>query len=264
MIASRFKSVSCLVMVLLLVGGCGSSGGFNLVSIEEEWQLGNQLAADIARQMPLLQDPAALAYVNEVGQRLVAQTSMANLPWRFYIVAENDVNAFVIPGGHVYVNVGLIAAADTASELVGVLAHEISHGVARHATQQLSRAYGLQVVAALVLGQNPAIYQQILAQILGTGAMASFSREAEREADMMGVRVMYDAGYNPNGMVTMFEELLSRQARQPGSVERFFSTHPLTQDRIRDVSNEIARLPAKANLVSDTTAYQSFRQRVTR
>lgn len=254
------------VLAVLLSAGCGSSsgGGFNLVSLEEEWQLGNQLAADIARQMPLVQNASANAYITRLGQQLVSQTEMRQLPWNFHIVDDPQVNAFNIPGGHVYVTTGLIGAADNASELAGVMAHEIAHGVERHATEQMTRQYGLSLLASIALGQDPAAYQQILAQVLGTGALASFGRDAERESDVLGTRYMFAAGYNPEGMVTMFQELLSRRRSQPGAVSKFFSTHPLEESRIELVRSEIARLGARGNLVTNTNDFRSFQQAVGR
>ncbi|HVR42504.1 MAG TPA: M48 family metallopeptidase [Thermoanaerobaculia bacterium] len=256
-LATRFAPIAAL----LLLAGCASGGGFNLVSLEEEWQLGQQLHADIARQMPLLSDATANAYINRLGQQIVSETEMAQLPWHFHIIDSPEINAMNIPGGHVYVTTGLIGAADDVSELAGVVAHEVAHGVERHATENMTKAYGLNVLASLLLGQDPAMYQQILAQIVGGGAMASFGRDAEREADTLGTRYMYQAGYDPRGMVTMFEELLRRRQREPGAVDRFFSTHPLTESRIAQVRSEIATLPQRANLISNTRDYNSFRSR---
>jgi predicted Zn-dependent protease len=243
-----------LPLLLFIIIGCGSGSGvnksdFNLISLEDEWRLGQQLAADIERQMRIVNDPVANAYVNRIGQQIVSQTEMRNLPWGFHIVVDEEINAFNIPGGHVYVTTGLIAASDNVAELAGVMAHEISHGVSRHGTEQLTRVYGLNIVAALLLGQNPQVYQQILAQIVAGGTMARFSRGAEEEADQLGVRFMQSAGYDPRGMVTMFQELLSRRQGRPGSVAKFFSTHPLEEDRIRKVSRYIEGLPSRGGLI---------------
>ncbi|MBW3670576.1 MAG: M48 family metalloprotease, partial [Acidobacteria bacterium] len=229
------------VFALMLAVGCSSGGGdFNLISLEEEWQLGNRLAADIEQQMTMVRDPAVNQYVSRLGQSIVNRTPMAQLPWNFHVVQNDEINAFVIPGGHVYVTTGLIKAADQASELAGVMAHEIAHGVERHSTEQMTRAHGLNLVASLVLGQNPATYQAILAQVVGGGAMASFSRDAEREADNLAVQWLPGIGFHPEGMATMFEELLRHRQASPNAVNRFFSSHPLTESRIRDVREQIA------------------------
>lgn len=264
----RQRYFPVLLFTIFLAGGCGSGGSdFNVVSLEEEWKLGAQLAADIERQMSINHDTQANAYVNEVGRRLVAQSGseLAKLPWNFHIVNDPAVNAFNIPGGHVYVTTGLIAAADNAAELTGVIAHETVHGLSRHGTEQLSKAYGLNIIASLLLGGGSAPqYQQILAQIVGTGALASFSRDAEREADRVGTRLMYDIGYDPRGMATMFQKLIAQRKAAPGSVEKFFSTHPLTENRIRETEQEAAKLPPKSGLRMDDPTYQAIKRTVAR
>ena len=254
-----------VLALALMISGCGSGGlgNFNLMSLEEEWRLGQQLSQQINSQVRLVTDPEANAYVNRLGRALVSQTEMGQLPWEFHIINDPAVNAFNIPGGHVYINTGLIAAADNASELAGVMAHEIAHGVERHATEQMTKAYGLQMLAGVLLGQNSGQLAQIAAQIAGTGALASFSRDAERQADRLGTRMMAGAGYDPRGMVTMFEELLQMQRSRPNSVSQFFSTHPLTESRIAEVTKEIQQLGAVANLRMDEPSYQSIRRRVT-
>lgn len=260
-------AVTALLAVGAAVGACASTGvnagDFNLISLEEEWQLGNQLERDLRGKLRLVNDRNAVQYVNRVGQQLVNQTEMRNLPWKFHIVADPQVNAFNIPGGHVYVNTGLLGAADNVAEFTGVLSHEIAHGVSRHGTEQLTRAYGLQMVAGLVLGENPPAYQQILAQIAGGGTLARFSRSAEREADVLGVRYMARAGYDPLGMATMFEELLERRKRQPSAVERFFASHPLTEERIREVRKEASKFD-RSGLRSRDSSYQNVRQSLSR
>ena len=263
-----WPAVAVLLIVLagalVATAGCATSGvnkgDVNLLSYQEEWQLGERLSNDLRGKLDLVQNRAALDYVNRVGQQLVAQTELRNLPWHFHIVNDPEVNAFDIPGGHVYVNTGLIAAAGDVAEFSGVMAHEIGHGVARHGSEQLTRAYGLQLVAGLVLGENPPAYEQILAQIAGTGAMAKFSRDAESEADRLGVRTMAAAGYDPEGMADMFRVLLQRRKSRPGTVGQFFATHPLTEDRIRSVEAEAARID-RSGLTRHDRGYQQLRNR---
>jgi predicted Zn-dependent protease len=144
------------------------------------------------------------------------------------------------------------------------MAHEISHGVARHATERISTTYGLDLGAGLLLGQNSSAIKQIAAQIAAGGLIARFSRNDEREADHLGVQYMYQAGYDPQGMATMFQKLLNERKRRPSAVEQFFSTHPLAEDRIREVRAEIATLPAKRGLITNDGRLSSIRQRVAR
>jgi predicted Zn-dependent protease len=258
-------SLGAALTVIALAAGCASSGvnqgDVNLISLEQEWQLGQQLERDLAGQLSLNRDSAINGYVDRLGRRLVAKTEMANLPWKFHVVNNPEINAFNIPGGHVYVHTGLIASSDNVAELAGVMAHEIAHGVERHGTEQLTRVYGLNILAGALLGNDPATYERILAQVLGTGTIARFSRGAEQEADRLGVRTMYDAGYDPQGMVAMFQSLIEQRRRQPSSVDQFFASHPLTEDRIRDTQGMIAQLPPKSGLVSRDPAFQDVRRR---
>ncbi|MDX1420935.1 MAG: M48 family metallopeptidase [Rubricoccaceae bacterium] len=221
---------------MLVVGaalvGCATIGGANYVSLEEEWQLGRELEADINRQVTLVNDPTLQRYVEQMGQRIVRETEMAGLSWRFHVIADDAINAFNIPGGAVYVNTGLIAQAGSASELAGAVAHEVAHGVARHGTQRLSQAYEANLLAGVLLGNNPGLVEQLAAQVVAQGAFASFSRSDEREADRMAIPYMAGAGWDPEGLARMFERLM---AESGGGSVPFFSTHPTTQERIENV-----------------------------
>jgi predicted Zn-dependent protease len=265
---TRRIQLLAVALVTSLALSCGSGGGgvgnFNLISIDEEWQLGQQLSQDIAQQVRFNNDPAVNNYVKSVGQRIVAQTPAPfnSLPWDFHVVDDPAINAFAIPGGHVYVNTGLIAAAENASELAGVMAHEISHVTARHTTEAISRQYGVSILAGLVLGQNPNQLSEIAAQIIAGGAMARFSRDDEREADELGIQAMYRAGYDPRGMAAMFRVLLAQQQSNPGRVEQFFATHPTTESRIRDAENRAAELQQNADLITDDPQFQSIRRNI--
>jgi predicted Zn-dependent protease len=249
------------------LAGCASTGPnkgqLNLVSLQEEWQLGSQLSRDVAKQMKIVNDPASNEYLNLIGQRLAATTYYRNLDWHFHIVQDPAINAFNIPGGHIYVNSGLIKATDNVAELASVLAHELGHGVARHGTENLTKQYGFSIVAGLALGNNPALYQQLLAQIVAGGLFAKYSRDAEREADRLGMQEMYDAGYDPTGMVTMFQELLAAQKSQPSALSKFFASHPLTEERIANARAQIATLPPKQNLILQDSRFDDFKARLT-
>ncbi|MDX1583383.1 MAG: M48 family metallopeptidase [Thermoanaerobaculia bacterium] len=253
------------IVTLFFLGGCATSGvnkgDINVVSLEEEWQLGAKLAADIEKQMTIVHDRQVNAVVSEIGQRIVSQTEMAELPWNFHVVQDSRINAFNIPGGHVYVTTGLIGATTDVAQFAGVMAHEVAHGVARHGTEQLTRTYGLSIIANLLLGENPAVYEQILAQVVGSGTLARYSRKAEREADLHGLHYMYDAGYDPDGMARMFEMLLESRERRPSRVERLFATHPLTEERLEFVRSEADQLPPRSGLVAHDREYQQVHQR---
>jgi predicted Zn-dependent protease len=264
------RSVLIPGFLLLTLGlGCAGTGinqgDFSIISIDEEWQLGEQLSTDIAKEMKLLDSPAVNDYVTRIGETILAQakgdTPVASRPWHFHVVDSKDVNAFNIPGGHVYVNSGLVAQADRFNELVAVMGHEVSHGLARHGVENMSKQYGIAVLASLVLGNNPAVYEEILASVLAGGAVMRFSRDAEREADRLGVGYLYQGGIDPMGMVSFFEKLLELRASRPSSLEQFFSSHPLTEERIQAVTTQVQGYPPKT-LKQDDAGFTDFQGRV--
>jgi len=263
------KRTSFLAVALIVVfaAGCGSGGlgaSGNSVSLDQEWQLGNQMAAQVAQQMQLSNDATAKAYLTAVGERIHAATPLANRPFTFDIVNDPNVNAFSIPGGHIYINAGLIAQADKADELAGVVAHEISHVVARHVIKQVETQQEIGAIGAILLGQNPNGLQQLLAQVIAGGAMARFSRADEKEADDLGLEFMTKAGYDPHGMLDMFQKLLSLEKGGNSTVTRFFADHPGTQDRINDISGTIAKMGNPTGIVDDPAYHSNLRDRVAR
>lgn len=258
----RFAVVGCL-------SGAGAAAGCApAVSTQQEVQIGADYSRQINQQLPMLNDRATLNYVNQIGQQLASIADPRGIRYNFYVVNSDVVNAFALPGGYVYVNRGLIERADNLSEFAGVLAHEIGHVAERHSIEQLQRAQnanlGLNVLYGVLLGRNPSGVEQAAVQVGGGAVFAGYGRDAEREADRVGVAYMVRAGYNPNGMATFFEELLSMQQRQPSRVEQWFSTHPTTQERVNNTRAIIAQTPGanNARLAMDSRAFQNFRQRV--
>lgn len=256
-----FSLIPAFLAVLVTVAGFtpAEAAGLNLVSVDQEWAMRDDLQAQAARELRLVDDRSALSYLNTVGRRIAAQTPYGNRRWDFFIIQDDAVNAFNLPGGLVYVNTGLIREAESLDQLAGVIAHEIGHGAARHGTQLMTRSYGYGLLAQLALGKDPGQGRQLVAQLVGTGLINNYSREAEREADRLGVHYTYQAGYAPGGIVAFFDKLLNLRARRPSVVERFFASHPMTEERIRIVESEAAGLAQKASLTHDTRNYQSFR-----
>jgi beta-barrel assembly-enhancing protease len=242
-----------ILMSLSLLSSCVTSansasmskiGGFDLVSIDEEKQLGDKLAVEVEKQYKVVNDPEVQAYINRVGQRLLTGVRKVEFPYTFKVVEDKSINAFAIPGGHTYINTGLIKAASTETELAAVMAHEINHVVARHSTKQLTKQYGYQLLAGLLLG-NQGDLAKVAADLFGKAGMMYYSREMESQADYLGVETMYKAGYNPQGMVTFFRKLEASAKENPGSLNKFFASHPQTPDRIQNIQQEIAKLPPK-------------------
>ncbi len=246
--------------VVALVSSCA-------ISRQQEVQLGNDYAQQINAQLPLVSDAATNRYINALGQEIVAATNVRDLTWTFTIVNSKEVNAFAVPGGHVYINRGLIERATNMSQVASVLAHEIAHVTERHSVDRMQQAQGANVGVALLCTLTRTCQSgvgQAAINVGGGAVFANFSRSDESEADEVGLRFMVIAGMDPNGFPQMFRILLDERQRNPNSVEAFFSTHPLAEDRITATQAMIANYPASQlrGLQRDSNAFQSFKRRL--
>jgi predicted Zn-dependent protease len=248
------------------VGNRNVGHGVNFYSLEHEIALGKQLAQDVDRSAKFITDPVVTEYVNRVGQNLV-RNSDAQVPFTIKVIDSDQINAFALPGGFFYVNSGLIMHADEESELAGVMAHEIAHVCARHGTKNATKGQIMQLatIPLVLLGPGGwagyAIYQG--AQFVVPISFLKFSRDAEREADYLGLQYMYKAGYDPNSFVSFFEKVTALEKKQPGSVPKIFATHPPTPDRIEAAQKEIATiLPAREEYIVSTSEFDVVKRRL--
>jgi predicted Zn-dependent protease len=248
------------------IGNRNVGKGVNLYSLEREIGLGKQLAQEVERSSKLIDDPVVTEYVNRVGQNLV-RNSDARVPFTIKVIDSDEVNAFALPGGFFYVNSGLILRAQEESELAGVMAHEISHVTARHGTKNATKGELMQLATIPLMLLGPGgwagygIYQGLNLVIPVT--YLKFSRDAEREADFLGLEYMYKAGYDPNSYVTFFERIQADEKRRPGTIPKVFSTHPPTPERIENTQKEIARiLPARQEYIVTTSEFDTVKARL--
>ncbi len=245
---------------------CSALGRLNFLSTQQEVEIGRQAAYEIERSLPIYRDRIVQGYIDSLGQALARHARRTDVVYRIKVVDTDEVNAFALPGGWLYVNRGLITAAENESELAGVMGHEIGHIVGRHGARRISKRFGLSVLLGLAVGSgDPTLARQIAGQFaeLGTGlALLKYGRDAEREADQLAVEETYSAGVDPEGMATFFEKLLAGQASEPEGAAAWFSTHPATRERIRKVRDRIATLPAKPGLKRDSERFRSIKARI--
>lgn len=222
---------------------------------EQERQVGEQAAEQVAAQIGLVDDPELAAYVDAIGQRLARLSPRQDVTYHFAVADMAEPNAFALPGGWIYVSRGLLAIANSEAELANVIGHEIGHVAARHAAQRQTRAAGVGAIAALgtiaaaVLGGEEAGQAAgQIGQVAGAGYIASYSRDQERQSDEVGQNIATSAGWDPAGMPEFLRTLDQEVMRQLGEEQRptFLDSHPVTAERVEDTAERARQLQAKA------------------
>jgi predicted Zn-dependent protease len=265
----RYKHVMTTIFVVIFLWSCayqpGSlenpERGFNLVSQSMEIQMGMEAAREVESEMKIMNDPQIQNYISSLGQRLVQYSRRPDIGYQFKVVDTDEINAFALPGGFIYINRGLIQEAESEAELAGVVGHEIGHVVARHGAKRMSKLIALQigftVFEAMSDRDRQTQIQLLLAQALATGYLLKNSRDSERQADDLGAENLYRAGYEPLAMAQFFDKL--GHGSNPGAIDTFFSTHPNPGERIRNVEALIATFPPKP-YITDTPEFQRIKQ----
>jgi hypothetical protein len=246
------------------IGRRNVGSGLDFYSLDREVALGHQLSQEVERQARLVTDPVVTEYINRIGQNLV-RNSDARVPFTIKVLDNDEVNAFALPGGFFYVDSGLILAADNEAELAGVMAHEIAHVAARHATKNMTRAqiWNLASVPLIFIGGPVAYAISEVASLAVPLGFLKFSRDAEREADLLGLEYDYASGYDPGAFVEFFEKLKIDEKKKQSLVAKAFATHPMNTDRIQAAQDEIRKyLPGRDEYVVDTSEFQDVKQRL--
>src|SRR5271165_1196386 len=249
MIKTRFPTAALLLLAIAAraQGPHHFQAGFNLFTKQQDVQLGQESAAQVRKQMTVINDPVLTDYVNRVGKRLAAsnEAQESGFPFTFEVVADPSINAFALPGGPMFINTGLLKAVDNEAQLAGVMGHEMSHVILRHGTNQASKRNLIELPAALAaqMAGNGGMMGQLAQLGIGLGAnsvLLTFSRTAESQADLMGSHLMAEAGYDPMEMAKFFDKL---NANGGSSAPQFLSDHPNPGNREKAIEQEAARLP---------------------
>ncbi len=234
--------------------------GFNLFSRDQDIQLGREASAEIEKELPLVKDTRVTRYVSELGNRLARfAPGDSNYPWEFKVVDSQDINAFALPGGFIYVNRGILEAADNEAQVAGVIAHEIGHVVMRHGTHRASQVMLAQMPLAIfgsILGQGTSLGAQLAQLGIGLGVnsiLLKNSRGAESQSDRIGTYMLYHAGYDPHAMAQFFEII---QQKYPQRTIEFFSDHPNPENRIAKVDALIPELGPTRDWTTDSREFQ--------
>lgn len=238
--------------------------GVNLYSLEREQALGRELAFEVEHSAAVITDPIVSEYVNRLGQNLV-RNSDARFPFTIKVLDDDEINAFALPGGFFYVNSGLILAADNEAELAGVMAHEIAHVAARHVTKNYTRAqiFNMASIPLIFMGGPFGYAAREIAGLAVPMGFLKFSRDAEREADLLGLQYQYRAGYDPQAFVEFFEKLKTTEKKKHSGLAKAFTTHPMTEDRIKAAQEEIEQdLPPRPEYIVTTSEFDEVKMRL--
>jgi predicted Zn-dependent protease len=236
--------------------------GWNIFSPEQDVEIGRQVAQEAERELRLINDRQTAKYINALGKRLASRAPGEEFPYQFKVVNDTAINAFALPGGFIYINRGVIEVSQNEAQLASVVAHEIAHVALRHGTNQMSRAVLTQMPLEIlggVVGSNSigSVLAQLGISFTANSILLKYSRDAEREADLMGVQILYDSGYDPSGSVQFFQKL---QGDSKGRAIEFFRSHPDPENRMEKVQEEIERLggvPPQGR--TDSAAFQRVR-----
>lgn len=273
--AAAFTSFALSAAALLCLSSCSPVStknpqrGLVLISEAEEFQIGRQFAASIDKaaaggKIEFLEPPDA--YLNSLGMQLMEVSKRPGVPLKLYIINDATVNAFAVPG-HIYVYRGLIEQTENESEFAGVIAHEIGHIVARHSAKKISQAAALSLgedlFLAIVFGNSSAAgLARVGGDLIVTGTIKKYSRDEERQADLLAVEECVAAGIDPHGIVTLFRKFEELFKEKPNALELFFADHPYSRERSENVSRYIKELAIKTKLEPDRPAFREFRRSV--
>lgn len=246
-----------------------SIGGSASISEQQEEQLANILTQQIRRNLPLVHDPILNDYIKTLGAKLTNHADDVRFPFRFFIVQDDSINAFALPGGIIVINTGLIEATHNESELASVVAHEIAHVTQRHIARRLDKeddlslATGLGLLAAILASSyNAELSQAALLSTVAASQQQSlgFSREFETEADREGIDILNRSGFDPYAMSRFFS-ILNRQFGGETQASKYLRTHPLTIDRLND-SQQLARLYESPGKIRNSNRYELIKARI--
>jgi len=260
---SRLVFCACVALTAFILGGCATLGGIMgqmyLMSSDEEVAAGLQLSKEVPKQFTIYNNSTVTSYVQTVGARIVNKCGRKDIAYHFAVIKSDEINAFSLPGGYVYAYTGLMKNINDESALASVLAHEISHVVARHQAQRLSSMYAADAIQRAILGDNPGLFGQIMAGAMTEGGLLAYGRENEYEADKLGQNYLYAAGYDPNGMADVLRKIISLESGDPSKLGAMLATHPPTTERLARVEAAIAAEPKLTNPVRNATEYVRIR-----
>jgi predicted Zn-dependent protease len=266
-LTGEFLKIFVIFNLALIIAACATTGpggkkDLILISTSDEVKMGKEFAAQVESEEKVLNDPVVTNYVNRIGQAVVSVSDRRNIKYTFKVLENDQVNAFAIPGGFLYIYTGLLKMMENEAQLAGVLAHEVSHVVGRHGIKRLQKVYGLQILLDIALGRKSSA-TKVVVEGAAVIIMQGHGRGMEFEADDFGTHYTNKAGNNPVGMVQLLEILKSMEKNPPGTIDKILSSHPPTTERIAKVNAKIASFdPGVKTRSYKESEYKSIKDRL--
>lgn len=266
----NYITIIALTLWLAVFSFMCASLAFNIFSDQDDVKLGQQLDQEIRsnpKEYPILQNRSdVLNYIDGIGRKILNSPNVKKrgiYAYKFEVIHDDStINAFATPGGYIYIYTGLLKFVDNEATLAGVIGHEIAHAERRHATQRLTKYYGVSILLSIVLGEKPSQLAEIAANLFTGLAFLANSRADEKESDEYSIKYLMDTEYYPGAIKYFFDKIQTEKGKRGSSIERLLSTHPLPQDRIDFVNKEMQKIgnptPQESNLF--TERYQNFKR----
>jgi Zn-dependent protease with chaperone function len=263
-----YQRLLLATLTVLVVGPFASAQGVFRIGEREELELGKRLAIEIEIDEPMLEDTITERYVQSLGQRLARDSARPNIRYRFKVLNSDEVNAFALPGGYIFVTRGMLESVKDENELAGVLAHEIGHIAARQHAKRVRRSQltnlGFSLMGPVVGGGAKMAAGRIAGRSLVDLIFTPFNREDEREADRLGAKNMHDAKFDPAALVSFFERSAAGSERQPGRFKQFFASHPRSEERAAEIAEFIGTLPEQTGSRANDAELARVKERLSR
>jgi len=242
-----FLSLPLLCLLISCATSGINKGQFNMITLSQEIEMGKRYAQQLDKELERQGKKENLLflqeYINKLGQKIARNSHLKDIPYHFQVIKSDQINAFALPGGYIYIYSGLIEAAETEAQLASVLAHEIGHVAARHTTERLSLMQGADLLGSIIFAifGVPPVWQRQVIQLGEMLGFLAYTRSQEAEADRLGLEYMEKSGYDPHAMLEFFKILQKKKDKEPFLLTKLFSTHPLTSERIEMVQGLLAQ-----------------------
>ncbi len=253
------------ILIALLVScvttGPGGKKSLVVIPTESEVEIGKEVVRDVESKERVLNNAQVQNYVADVGRRIANICDRRDVKYSFKVLDSNEINAFACPGGFIYIYKGLMKQMDNEAQLAAVLAHEVGHVVARHSMKRLQAAYGYSILMEVALGDKMSQTAQQMVDAAAGLILLGYGRDNEYEADDYGILYAKKAGYNPKGMIQIFEKFKQMEGQPPNTFEKLLMSHPPAGDRINNGNNEIQKIGG-TNLPFKETEYAAIKAKL--